>query len=1144
MRFVTRQLSMVFVLLSVVSLLLLGSMPASVRSASVSTGTSVLNGDQEWESPCYGAQVAVDPTSPTTHHDVQVTAYGNWPNTCVPVYQSHEMIGNVIRVNANANESEVCLLIITPWQLAVDLGNLPSGSYEARIYITDFHTYITDVCATAAFHVFPSILITGVYYDAYASGQPDEAFRLQNVSGSPVDLTGWTVTDKEGTLTLQDTLDAGDAIWVACEAHAFAGEFGFDPDYEYCDETDPTVPNLVRSDTFSLNDGGDEIVVANDSAVIVDQVIFESGDPIDTGWSGPPVQPYGPTTALAKKGQILYRMLDQSTGLPVTDTDTASDWAQSTDDNVNGKKVQYPGWDLEEFFFPETFTEAATLTYAVAPDNIYDAVLAEINQATTSIFYEGYTFKNAHLADAIVARMTAYPGMTVRVLLEGEAVGGITDQEKWICQQIENAGGEVYFMFNDSDGGVHDRYNYQHGKWMVIDGDTLLTGSENLNYSSMPADDKADGTEGNRGVWLITDAPSAIAHAMEVFEHDLDPEDHKDLFRWTALDPTYGAPTPGFTPDYASGGTSYAVQFPTPLTMGGTFSFEMVQSPENSLRDSDSLLGMVARAGSGDTVLVEQLYEYTFWGPTTSNPTDDPNLRLEAYNDAARRGAQVRILLDSVFDDPGSVRGNTATCTYVNGLASSEGLDLECKLANPTGAGIHNKMVLVNDGGQGYVHTGSINGSENSSKNNREFAVQVQSNDAYTYLAGVFWYDWAEQEEEHFVFLPLVMRGYPSLPYQPTLYAISNTDGDGSYTVSWTELPERRADTYTLEEATDSTFTTGLRTVCTTAHQSCPVSGRVAGTYYYRVRGQNVFGYSPYSNGQSASVLLPATPTLYAIENGDGDGNYTVSWSSAARATWYRLQEDTDPNFSSPTTLYEGPNLSWSATNKTADAYGYRVMAVGPTGSSSWSIVRSAIVLLPGTPWLNPIDNADGDGDYTVSWNSAARATSYTLQEDTVSDFADPTTRYDGVDLSTSFTNKPLGTYYYRVRAIGPTGQSPWSNVRSVTVSPSNLRIENLIYDARDERLIIHNSGAGPQLMTGWWVHSVVGNQEFPFPNDYTLAAGATVTIHTGPDANSDPPAHLLWTTAYIWSNDGDKAVLYDDSNQVIDSYCYLTGCP
>jgi hypothetical protein len=155
-------------------------------------------------------------------------------------------------------------------------------------------------------------------------------------------------------------------------------------------------------------------------------------------------------------------------------------------------------------------------------------------------------------------------------------------------------------------------------------------------------------------------------------------------------------------------------------------------------------------------------------------------------------------------------------------------------------------MVLVQAGGQGYVHTGSINGSDNSSKGNREFAVQVQSDAAYTFLAGVFWSDYGEPvEETDFAFLPVAMRNYPPLPNQPTLYPISNADGDGSYTVSWTEAPQRWADTYALEEATDAAFTSDLRLVCTTAQQACDVTGKGAGTYYYRVWGQNATGYGP-----------------------------------------------------------------------------------------------------------------------------------------------------------------------------------------------------------------------------------------------------------------------------------------------------------
>jgi hypothetical protein len=279
---------------------------------------------------------------------------------------------------------------------------------------------------------------------------------------------------------------------------------------------------------------------------------------------------------------------------------------------------------------------------------------------------------------------------------------------------------------------------------------------------------------------------------------------------------------------------------------------------------------MVARAGSGDTVLVEQLHEYTFWGAATSNPTDDPNPRLEAYIAAARRGAKVRILLDSAYDDPGDVRGNTATCAYADAIATSEGLDLDCELANPTGTGIHNKMVLVLDGGTGYVHTGSINGSENSSKGNREFAVQVRSNDAFDYLADVFWYDWGR----YVIHFPIVVRGY-----------------------------------------------------------------------------------------------LPSAPQ--------------------------------------------------------ADLY-----------------------------------------------------------------------------------------------------------------------IEALQYDASDESVQITNRGTAPQDMTGWRIHSVVGDQWYDFPAGYTLATGASVQVHSGPDALDNPPTDLLWGYAYIWRNDGDVAILYNSDDEFVDSYAYSLPPP
>jgi len=559
---------------------------------------------------------------------------------------------------------------------------------------------------------------------------------------------------------------------------SFADEFGFKPDYEM-DDTDPIVPELAGSWPGYANTG-DECVLFDSGPPPqpADVLVYGTGSST-TGWSGAAVQPWAPSTAFAKEGQILYRKLDQASGRPVPDTNTAADWAQDPADHIDGRRFQYPGWDLDEFFQTARVTETANLVVAVAPDNAYEVIKGYVDGATVSIFIEGYTFENADLIDAVVSRAQA--GVTVRVLLEGEKV---TDQERWFCQRLHAAGGTAYFFHNDDAADIHDRYRFQHAKFMIVDGQTLIVGSENFNYSGLPADDKSNGTWGRRGAFLITDAPGVVARAQLIFDRDLDTA-HKDIVAWSSTHPRYGDPTPGFAPTYVvSDWVTYTVRFSQPLTLHDAFAFEVVQSPETSLRDIDSLLGLVGRAGAGDTVLVELLYEREHWGPTASNPTDDPNPRLEAYIDAARRGAAVRILLNGSLDC-GSVDENTAARDYVNGLARSEGLALEARLGDPAGRGIHNKMVLVQIGGNGFVHVGSINGSEMSCKGNRELALQVQSNAAYDYLVEVFTLDWNLATPP--LYLPLIVRDYRPLCHLVISELLYNPGGldDGH---EWVEI--------------------------------------------------------------------------------------------------------------------------------------------------------------------------------------------------------------------------------------------------------------------------------------------------------------------------------------------------------------------
>jgi hypothetical protein len=90
----------------------------------------------------------------------------------------------------------------------------------------------------------------------------------------------------------------------------------------------------------------------------------------------------------------------------------------------------------------------------------------------------------------------------------------------------------------------------------------------------------------------------------------------------------------------------------------------------------------------------------------------------------------------------------------------------------------------------------------------------------------------------------------------------------------------------------------------------------------------------------------------------------------------------------------------------------------------------------PAAPVLNEINNADNDGNYSVSWSAVAGADSYLLQEDDNAAFSSPESPYTGFGTVWNASGKAVGTYFYRVKARNPTGDSGWSNIRSVTVFP------------------------------------------------------------------------------------------------------------
>jgi hypothetical protein len=181
--------------------------------------------------------------------------------------------------------------------------------------------------------------------------------------------------------------------------------------------------------------------------------------------------------------------------------------------------------------------------------------------------------------------------------------------------------------------------------------------------------------------------------------------------------------------------------------------------------------------------------------------------------------------------------------------------------------------------------------------------------------------------------------------------------------------------------------------------------------------------------------VLPAAPELLPISNPDGDGAYLVDWGDVERATTYELQESADPAFGAHTVRYNGGNSEFSVSGQQGGVWYYRVRASNAGGDGPWSNVES-VGVIPDAPVLEPISNADGDGEYLVDWNDATGAASYELEADDNSEFSSPELVYDGANSQFQVSGQPTGRWYYRVRAGNTAGQSPWSNTESVGVVP------------------------------------------------------------------------------------------------------------
>jgi predicted small secreted protein len=98
------------------------------------------------------------------------------------------------------------------------------------------------------------------------------------------------------------------------------------------------------------------------------------------------------------------------------------------------------------------------------------------------------------------------------------------------------------------------------------------------------------------------------------------------------------------------------------------------------------------------------------------------------------------------------------------------------------------------------------------------------------------------------------------------------------------------------------------------------------------------------------------------------------------------------------------------------------------------------------------------------------------------------------------------------------------------------VKSESIVYikniDRENEIVTLKNNSDQSVNIKDWWILSEKGEQKFIFKEEYFLEAGMEITIVSG-----ESEGDFKWSNGYIWNNDEDKGVLYNNLGEIVSEY-------
>jgi len=531
------------------------------------------------------------------------------------------------------------------------------------------------------------LLITEVYYHARPHRNNEyvcitnSGKKAINLDGYYITTTPWKRMDKQNKIILPPIfLEKGESIYLTQNGSSFRFETGFPPDYEYYNCS--SIPDIKREGHFIMANHGGVVCLKDAYNHTMDVVVYGDGF-FNQGWEGDSIRNVGEGVVLKRRGWI--------------DTNTSYEWEYNRT------------YIIGQSSFDAWHGVAYDAIAFCSPDCSYEVVSSEIRNADDLII-NMYTFTNPFIEE-IIEKGNA----TVKMMMDGDVIGGIPMEERWIAWRLSDDG-EVRYLMEDRDEGIYKRYRYNHAKY-VICGKKCIVESANWGMNGLPPNP----SYGNREWGIIVESHSLSDFMRKVFDYDFNPI-FQDSIPFNESSFTHGKPPDDFFPSHFIPHGNYRKRFSS-LHVNKSFNITLVLSPDNAEEEIISLLGKAERE-----ILVEELYIEKDW-----NGGINPFLRkLIEKNES---GVAVHVLMNN----------NPAYSTSAMNMETADFLrerGIDVRMQNRIN--IHNKGVIV-DGK--YVLISSINWGENSVRRNREVGIVVENEEIAKYFSNVFWYDWNYKEE-------------------------------------------------------------------------------------------------------------------------------------------------------------------------------------------------------------------------------------------------------------------------------------------------------------------------------------------------------------------------------------------------------------